>query len=47
MDQVNTTISLMNLEDEDYEGVTISVVMQGDNFSFTAELVYYNQVATD
>ena len=35
---------LEGLEGGDYEDVQISVYMKGDNFEFTAQLTYYDQV---
>lgn len=43
-DAVNSRITFENLDSEDYEEVTITIQMTGNNFEFTAELRFYNQV---
>lgn len=43
----SSLIQFQNLATEDYEKVTMHIEMAGNNFAFTADLSYYDQVGRD
>ena len=44
LDNISTSIKFSGLDSGDYEDVSISIQMKGENFEFDSTITYYDEV---